>query len=199
MPTMKRVLRGLLVGLSGLLLGLGSAWWSLRDLGSSPAAFRAGPWEVSLLTGSPNADSNTRARVALHGLLALGRSESLYYLARSDSAGNGLRSQCRYRVSGLPPPARWWSVTAYADDHFLFDAPQARFSLNGKLATLDQSGEFAMVTGPTAPGQSALYWLPTPGDRGLELVLRLYQPAATLQRNPLDLVAPRIELMGACP
>jgi hypothetical protein len=180
-------------------LGLGSAWWTVRNGGPAESRFQVGPWEGSLLAGSPDADLYTRARVAVVGLLALDRRETVYYVARTDSAGQALRSRCRYRVDGLAPPARWWSLTAYAEDHFLFDAPQGRFSLNGALATLDARGEFHLLTGPTAvadPG--TLHWLPTPGDRGLELTLRLYHPSESLQINPGALIAPTIERVGAC-
>jgi len=132
------------------------------------------------------------------GLLALGRDETIYYVARTDNTGQALRSRCQYRIDGLAPPTRWWSLTAYADDHFLFDAPQDRFSLNGATAQLDQRGEFHVLTGPTRPSDAALVWLPTPGDRGLELTLRLYHPLPALQRDPRGLIAPTIKRVGSC-
>lgn len=181
-----------------VLAGLVSAWASLKRTDSPGLA--AGPWQVSLLAGSADADLHTRARVAVGALLALNRSETMYYLARTDSAGAPLRSRCHYRVSGLPPPARWWSVTAYADDFFLFPDDARRYSLNGSTAALDAEGRFQLVTGPTPPAPpSAAPWLPTPGDRGLMFTLRVYQPAAALRAAPAHLTAPRIEPMGACP
>lgn len=200
-----RVLPLVLTVVTGTGLGLGSAWWTVRNGGPAESRFQVGPWEGSLLAGSADADLYTRARVAVVGLLALERRETVYYVARTDSAGKPLRSRCQYRVDGIAPPARWWSLTAYAEDHFLFDAPQGRFSLNGALATLDARGEFHLLTGPTAvvdPTSVAdnhkLHWLPTPGDRGLELTLRLYHPSESLQINPEALIAPTIKQVGAC-
>ena len=189
--------------LLGIVLGIGTAWWALRNGGAAQSLVKVGPWETSLLAGSPMADPYTRARVAVVGLLALGRHETVYYVARTDSTGQALRSRCQYRIDGLAPPARWWSLTAYADDHFLFEAPQDRFSLNGTLARLDLLGEFHVMTGPTKPaGGTAidddLAWLPTPGDRGLELTLRLYHPLPALQRDPSRLIAPTIKRVGLC-
>jgi hypothetical protein len=193
------VLAALYVG--AIALGAGSAWVLLRSV-SGPAAggVAVGPWRTSLLTGSPDADLYTRARVALGALLALNRGETMYYLAHVDSDGRALRSACRYRVSGPAPAARWWSVTAYADDHFLFDNPQRRYSLNSRHAVLDPQGRFALVSGPDDAGQAGdgAPWLPTPGDRGLVFALRLYNPQPVLASSPGSLAAPRIERLGEC-
>jgi hypothetical protein len=155
---------------------------------------------TTTLAGSAQADPWTRARVALAALLALNRSETMYYLAATDSQASALRSRCRYRVEGVPPPARWWSVTAYAEDHFLFDHPSRRYSLNGSTARLDAQGRFALVTGPQEPPEpgtpaSAAH----PGDRGLVLALRAYNPDPGLSTDPRRLDPPRITALGACP
>ena len=184
------------VVLAGIALGLGSAWLALREPWSAPAV-GAGPWRTSLVAGSADADMHTRARVAIGGLLALSRAETLYFVAERDDAGAPLRSRCSYRVEGQPPPARWWSVTAYAEDFFLFDHPARRYSVNGSTARLDAAGRFALVTGPL-PADTATHWLPTPGDRGLMLVLRLYNPDPALAAAPQRLVPPSIRRIGDC-
>jgi hypothetical protein len=196
----------------GVAIGLTSAWLAVRR----EAGIAAGPWRASLLAGSADADAWTRARVAIGGLLALNREETMYYVATHDSAGAPLRSRCSYRVTGTPPAARWWSVTAYADDFFLFEAPQRRYSVNGETARLDARGRFAFLTGPSEPAGArpmqatatggtasaapapAEPWLPTPGDRGLLLTLRVYNPEAALQAAPASLDPPRIEPVGGC-
>ena len=181
--------------------GLGSAWAVLK----SSAAFgeRAGPWRVSTLAGSADADLYTRARVALGGLLALNRQETMYYVADTDSSGAALRSRCTYRVSGTPPAARWWSVTAYAEDFFLFPVDSKRYSVNGSTAALDTQGRYTFISAPqrpadVVPGGAERPWLPTPGDRGLMFTLRVYNPAPTLAAAPALLEPPRIERLGAC-
>ena len=199
-PTPKRWRRlavAVLLYLGAVALGAGSAWWVLRQANWSGSMVKVGPWAGSTLAGSTDADMYTRAKVALEGLLALGRDETMYYMARHDDAGRPLRSDCSYRVEGLPPPARWWSITAYADDFFLFDAPNRQYSLNGSTARLDAHGRFALVTGHRAV--DALHWLPTPGQRGLVLTLRLYNPAPELQAAPARLQPPSIQAIGACP
>ena len=97
--------------LGAVTLGAGSAWWVLRKASWAGSVVKVGPWTGSTLAGSTDADMYTRAKVALDSLLALGRDETMYYMARHDDVGQPLRSACSYRVEGLPPPARWWSIT----------------------------------------------------------------------------------------
>lgn len=192
----QRIAIGASLYLGALAIGVGSAWWVLHKAPWSGTLVKVGAWTGSTLTGSPDADMYTRARVALEGLLALDRNETMYYRADTDDSGHPLRSRCAYRVEGAPPSARWWSITAYADDLFLFDTPNKQYSLNGTTARLDAAGHFALSTGP-AP-QPGLHWLPTPGDRGLVLTLRLYNPTADLQAAPSKLKPPSIRPLGAC-
>jgi hypothetical protein len=103
-------------------------------------------------------------------------------LARTDDSGAPLRAECRYRIEGLPPPARWWSITAYARDLFLFPNALGRYSLNSATAQLDAKGRFVLVTGPVQP-DGPEFWLPTPKSGALVLTLRLYNPDAGARRR----------------
>jgi len=190
------------IALGGIALGIGSAWWVLKSPWSAPSV-QSGAWQTSTVAGSANADMYTRSRIAVGALLALSREETLYYVADRDDAGQPLRSACSYRIEGTPPPARWWSITAYADDFFLFANDAHRYSLNGGAARLDAQGRFALLSGPQDPNPPAAatptHWLPTPGDRGLIFTLRLYNPDAALAAAPATLAPPSIRRVGACP
>lgn len=202
------LLRRLLFWSSALVVGLVSAWLVVRWGGDESVT--VGAWRSEVLAGSVDAGPYTRARVALGGLLALGPEETLYFVAQRDDAGRPLRAACVYRVSGPAPEARWWSVTAYGDDRFLLDAPQHRYSVNS-AAPAAVPGRVAFMTGPRPPAVEAQQlgadavpsgtgsWLPTPGDKGLLLVLRLYQPAPALRANAASLVPLSIVASGACP
>ena len=184
-----------------LSAGLASAWLWLTRVG--PSGVDAGVWRVNLLAGSPNADAYTRARVALGALLALDRRETLYYIARTDERGEPLRANCRYRLNGPVPAARWWSVTAYDQDFFLFENAARRYSVNVDTAPRDAAGHMVFDVGPedVSPETTteAPPDLPTRGEGTLLLTLRLYNPALSLQRDPAALAAPRITIVGICP
>jgi hypothetical protein len=197
MTSTRRVVGWIATVTAGALLGVGSAWlWLTR---TDPAGTRIGPWLVNLEAGSSDASTYTRARIALKALLALDRRETLYYIAQQDDAGRPLRSRCRYLISGSIPSARWWSVTAYADDLFLFPDNEQRYSVSGENLTLKAVGRFSAVTGPETPVSGALAWIPTPGDRGLILTLRLYNPSPEVQMDPGALAVPSIQRQGECP
>ena len=193
----KRWAIGLALYLGAVALGMSSAWWVLKTAPWMNTSVTVGAWRANLRAGSPDADMYTRASVAINALLALGRDETMYFIATQDDQGRVLQSECSYRIEGVPPKARWWSVTAYADDLFLFDAPNQHYSLNGSTAVLDAQGRFSVTTGPKAVNAS--YWLPTPGKTGVVLALRLYNPDPSLQAAPASLQAPAITRVGNCP
>lgn len=192
----RRIGIGFALYAAAVALGLGTAWWVLKKAPWIIHTVRVGAWETSLLAGSADADLYTRGAIAVNALLALGREETMYFIANKDDAGHPLRSSCSYRVEGVPPKARWWSVTAYADDMFLFDAPNKHYSLNGTNARLDANGHFAFTTG--GQEQPGIHWLPTPGARGMVLTLRVYNPEPELQAAPASLLPPSIKAIGVC-
>ena len=192
----QRVFVGIALYGCAVAIGLGSAWWVLKKAPWMMQTIQVGAWKGNLLAGSADADLYTRAAIALNALLALGREETMYFIASRDDAGNPLRSHCSYRVEGVPPKARWWSITVYADDMFLFDAPNKHYSLNGTTARLDANGRFLFTTG--GQEQPGTHWLPTPGNRGMVLTLRLYNPEPDLQAAPASLSPPTITASGVC-
>jgi hypothetical protein len=90
----RRLAIGLALYLSAVAIGLGSAWWVLRKVTWSGTVVQVGAWTGSTLTGSPDADMYTRAKVALEGLLALGRNET------------ALKDHHPVRAGGASPPMR---------------------------------------------------------------------------------------------
>ena len=52
----------------------------------------AGPWKTNLLIGDSAASPTVRAAIARRGLLALNRSETVYFNATSDDSGQRLRA-----------------------------------------------------------------------------------------------------------
>ena len=69
---MKLALKLVAVVVVALILGAGSALFVIRGFGLG-GDIAVGPWVTSLTIGSTQADPYTRARVAVAGLLALGR------------------------------------------------------------------------------------------------------------------------------
>jgi hypothetical protein len=137
---------------AGIALGLFATWTTVVR-GAGPHALSNGPWRTSLSTGSADSDLYTRASVALHGLLALNRSETIYYTAATDSSGAVLDGACAYDIVGRDPDARWWSITAYGSDDYLIPNPVDRYSISkntvggkrGPRPELDSHGARAVL------------------------------------------------------
>src|SRR5512146_479606 len=96
---MKTALKVLAVLVVGTLLGLAATWLTVFR-GGLMDAVHDGPWTTNLTVGSSASDMYTRAAVAVHGLLALNRNETIYYAAHTDSDHNRLDGRCTYLITG---------------------------------------------------------------------------------------------------
>lgn len=182
----------LLITATGIFLPLFLLW--LGRAGEGRIA--VGPWHTSLAVGATDADIYTRTYTAINGLLALNRSETIYFDAHHDDDGRKLQADCEYDVSGGPISARWWSITAYASDNFLIPNAANRYSYNVKSLTTDAGGRYSIALGPRErPG----HWLPTgDGGGGFSLLLRLYNPEADIATTPGVARLPNIKRVGDC-
>jgi len=185
------LLRFLIALILGAAVGVGSALWLIRE-GPSWGGAEVGGWTGSIAAGSASADPYTRAIVAARGLLALSANEAVYFSRSADAEGAPLREACVYRVSGSAPPARWWSLTAYAPDEFL---PQNDDQALSYDATRAGDGPFRVQVGGERPADGA--WISTrSAGTPITLMLRLYHPNPSLLASPSDWQAPRIETVN---
>jgi len=150
---------GVMVILKGEQIGQSSQdyWLGNRDVGST----RADPW--------------TRAIIARIGLLALNRSETIYFTRYRDSEGRPFSAACVYELSGTDLPTRWWSVTIYGDDDFLPPNQDGAYSVDATRALRDASGRWRARIAPAADG--APNWISNRAAGTFNLSLRLYNPS----------------------
>lgn len=173
----------------GLTAGLGAAW-ALTNGGLSHGAIANGPWTTSLGFGTKATDPVTRALLARAGLLALPAKETVYWSATTDAAGAPLDGNCRYRLSGKPLDARWWSVTIYDEAGYLVANPADIWSVNGANVELDAKGEWRVTIAPDKPTDGA--WLPGTKGQPFHLTLRMYNPGQGFRADPAKAVLPQI-------
>jgi hypothetical protein len=183
------VLKVLATAVVALVLGVGTALRSVRA-GVEAQSIANGAWRTSRDVGAASADASLRAVVALTGLLALNQSETIYYTATTDDAGAPLRSDCRYRVEGTDPAARWWSITAYAADSYLIPNPEKAYSVDRSRVRRDADGRFRIAVG--GPPADANHIATGAAGETISLTLRLYHPdpsvAADLAGAPLPTI-----------
>ncbi|MFO6448158.1 DUF1214 domain-containing protein [Erythrobacter sp. NE805] len=180
--------------LGGAALGIGSAlamaglWPPGRAMAFGDVEVRG--WRSDFAIGSKAADPYTRARVARHGLLALARTEAVYFTRAADDAGAPLSEDCVYRLSGGPMPAGWWSVTLYDGRSMLPDNTDDALSIDAERAG---PGAWAVSIAPQRPSDGTP-WISSRGAETFDLTLRLYMPSAGLLADPdAVLVPPRVE------
>ena len=184
------VLRSLLLVLAGLAAGAALAVFLVfgpLEIGGT----RVGPWATNPLIGASDAGPVTRAIVARRGLLALNRSETVYFTAFEDSAGRNLRETCQYRVSGGALPTRWWSFTLYGEDNFL---PVNGDGAHALTRTDLGDTDWTFIAGPQRPVD--MPWLSTRQSGAFSITLRLYHPDPVVLEAPETLDLPEIERVG---
>ena len=184
----------LVVALTGLVIGCGSALWMSGLIGKSTlsgfATINVNNWTSDPTIGAASADAYTRARIARHGLLALAKEEAIYFARATDDNGDPLLERCTYELRGGPQDALWWSITLYdsesrlpmnEDDHLSIDATK-----------VGNTGEWRAIISPNEPDTE--YWLSSRSAGRFDLTLRLYRPVPNIIEDPnTRLFAPSIQ------
>jgi hypothetical protein len=171
----------------GLLAGAGAAVHAVRA-GFADGTLASGPWQTGRDFGSVDASALVRARVALSGLLALPRSEAMYFTARTDSAGAALDGRSCYAIRGGRFDARWWSITLYDRAGYLVANPWSRHSV-GSAALAPGTDAWTIAV---APDEQPGLWIPSTNAPEFDLTLRLYHPGAELRDAPERSAMPEI-------
>jgi hypothetical protein len=184
-----KIVLGILVALVlGSGIGVGSAVLAYDRI-ASLRSINNGAWQTSLAAGSEEASLYLRASISEHGLLALNQSETIYYSATKDDAGNELNGNYTYKIEGKSPDARWWSITAYSADDFLIPNELNRYAYSGNSVAYDKDSKFTIYLSKT---QQAGNWLPLGNQKKFALSLRLYNPGESVRKDPAKVDLPHI-------
>src|SRR5690606_20588940 len=103
-----------------------------------------------------------------------------YFTSATDDDGRPLSEACRYRLSGGPMPARWWSVTLYDGESRLPMNDDGALSIDASRAG---GGRWEAIVAPARPaGEEA--WISSRNAGRFDLTLRLYVPEPALFEDP---------------
>lgn len=183
-----------LVVLSVSILGGGASVWYALKANEGIGALTVGEWTAYPSLGTADADPYSKARVAREGILSLGQAEGLSFSAERDSGGEPLRRECRYRIEGPVPPARFW--TLYAADpsgHVVRGGERRTAALNSYqlLRLPDNSVEISADAHPN-PGN----WLALSGKGPMALVLSFFDTPIASGTGASEIVLPTIVKAG---
>jgi hypothetical protein len=165
-----------------LILGLGTAYWSVR--GTYPLGrTQAQGWVAFPKLGARDVDPYARAILARTGDIPLGLGEGIALLAEVDSDGRALDAACRYRIAGITPVARYWTLTLYGPDGRPVRTELERSGFTSAEVVRDLEGRFEVVLSRMPePGN----WLQTPAGGRLRAILRLYDTPVAGSLSWLD-------------
>ena len=167
------LLRIVVAVLAGVILGL---LVTVRSLDLDTRGIVAGAWRTTPRDGSGQVDPYALAANARAGLLPLGESEGLSFIALTDDRGTTLDGACDYTVEGPMPPARYWTLSLLDAAGFPLDDPAKRYGFtSAEVLRLDKAPVTIAVSPQAQPGN----WLPTGARRRFVLMLRLYDTSLT--------------------
>jgi hypothetical protein len=190
-----RLLLGFLFSFAvAALFGLGLTQYALTR-GTAFGAITIGAWTAWPKTGTADIDPYARAAVARTGELPLGSGDGVAFFAGSDDRGRALDGRCVVTVSGITPPARFWTLAIYDPDGRLIPNGANRYAFTSQEIARQADGNFEIVLSARArPGN----WLPTGGIDRYVAVLRLYDtPVGVATRSAKD--APMPAVSESCP
>lgn len=186
---LKTVFLSLLVLAIAIGGGAASVWYALQAR-EGIGAVAVGPWTTFPDLGTPQADPYSKARIAREGVLSLGLTEGLTFIAQKDSDGRVLRRDCSYTIDGTFPPARFWTLYAAEPSRAVIQGGHLRppaLHSNEVLRRADNAVSIAVGRDPT-PGN----WLPVAGTGPMSFVLTLYDSPAASSSGIADVALPRI-------
>ena len=174
-------------------LGLGATWLALTR-GIAFGGVTIGAWTAWPKNGTTDIDPYARAIVAQTGRLPIGAGDGVAFFARTDDQGRLFDGRCNVRISGITPPARFWTLTLYDRDGRLVANSLTRYGFTSQEIVRRSDGSFEITIAPRArPGN----WLPTGGVEGYVLVLRLYDtPVGVAARTGREAPMPAIVQEG---
>jgi hypothetical protein len=191
-----RLLLGSLFALAlAALVGLGSSWLTFTR-GTAFGGIRLGAWTAWPKTGTADIDPYARASIARRGELPVGSGDGVAFYADRDDGGRVLDGRCDVRVSGITPPARFWTITLYDPSGQFVASTVNRHGFTSQEIIRQADGSFAIdVAARARPGN----WLPTGGIERYLLVLRLYDtPVGVATRAGREAPMPSISTRD-CP
>lgn len=175
---MRHLLKYAAIVIVAACIAVFSAWWGIFKL-QDLSAVKNGIWRTNPNIGTAQADPYSRAFAAIKALFVLNKTETIYFQAFSDAAGETLSTNCDYTLVGKELDSRWWSIAVYGADGYLIPNKANRYSYTGKELTSDQK-EFTIHLSMTYKEGN---WLPT-GDQGVfSIILRMYNPESKVYEN----------------
>jgi hypothetical protein len=176
-------------------VGVGTTWMTATR-GTDLGTLTIGSWTARPKTGTADIDPYSRATIVRNGELPIGTGDGVAFTTASDDKKKPLDGRCDVVLSGVTPPARFWTLTLYdGKGHIVANALQ-RYGFTSQEIVRAADGSFEIHV---ASRSRAGNWLPTGGIERYQLMLRLYDtPVGVATRSQREAPMPAITTVG-CP
>ncbi|MBI5130416.1 MAG: DUF1214 domain-containing protein [Rhodopseudomonas palustris] len=176
-------------------VGVGATWMTATR-GTDFGTLTIGAWTARPRAGTAEVDPYARAAIARSGELPIGAGDGIAFIAAADDNKRPLDGRCDIEVSGVTPPARFWTLTLYDPRGNLIANSLERYGFTSQEILRAADGAFKIRV---AARSRAGNWLPTGGVERYILMLRLYDtPVGVATRTQRDAPMPAIATVG-CP
>ncbi len=184
-----------MVAITLIIAFTGGVWSVMAALSATAGlnASRIGPWEAFPQAQTRRADPYARAHRAREGRLLYGSAEGLSFTAQEDGAGEPLNAACRYRLSGLAPAARFWTLYARPLEGAAPAATDRPVALNSRMVLREANGSFTIeVSAAAQPGN----WLAVAPDGRFALIFTLFDAPAASGNGFNEIPMPELQKTG---
>lgn len=173
--------------------GIASSVWALKATAGF-GSIAIGPWVAFPQAQTATADPYAKAHRARAGDLLFGGAEGLVFSAATDDSGARLSSDCSYDISGITPPARFWTFYATtADGVTLRPGPDLPAAINSWTVLRARDSGFVIHASPAAKPNN---WLAIRHSGSFKLVLTLLDTPTAGSSGLIDLAMPKIIKTG---
>jgi len=180
--------------LLAIVVGLGATWITATR-GTDLGTLTIGAWTARPRSGSADIDPYSRAAIARSGELPIGTGDGIAFLATASDDKRPLDGRCDVIVSGVTPPARFWTLTLYDRKGRLVANSLQRYGFTSEEIVRNSDGSFTVSVASRARAGN---WLPTGGIERYVLMLRLYDtPVGVATRSQRDAPMPSVAT-GKC-
>jgi hypothetical protein len=176
-------------------VGVGATWMTTTR-GTELGTLTIGAWTARPRIGTVDIDPYSRATITRNGELPIGTGDGIAFMANADDKKKPLDGRCDVVVSGVTPPARFWTLALYDSKGRLVANSLQRYGFTSEEIVRGADGGFEIrIASRSRSGN----WLPTGGIERYALMLRLYDtPVGVATRNKRDAPMPAVATVG-CP
>jgi hypothetical protein len=177
------------------VVGVGTTWMTATK-GTDLGTLTIGSWTARPKTGTADIDPYSRATIVRNGELPIGTGDGVAFTTASDDKKKPLDGRCDVVLSGVTPPARFWTLALYDSKGHLVANSLQRYGFTSQEIVRAADGSFEIHV---ASRSRAGNWLPTGGIERYSLMLRLYDtPVGVATRSQREAPMPAITTVG-CP